>query len=608
MGSELFYDPVWTHTFTGTNGDDWNSTAWPTTTVDPNNSSGTIDIQGNEGSMTTPAVTSAYVSGVAQSTTEVGAAQLLFKFTGARQNTGNQWLYACIGSSGEVQDSADGRPASTYYLRIDTGSGETGSNDKVYRRKANNEVEMTDGGEGGNIQIVKKNISRPSTGDFWCKLRVETDEDGTVIFKGSQWGVAGTEPNSWQFVIVDSNPATISGGGLQFVTRNYNSSTGSSNAVDDVEYWDTSDNDHWEQYFDGPDGNSIITSNHGPDYLDATVATGGTMDYDDDQPNAIVIGDRCGKISHGTSSGDVGVRMYKGDGSAGASFLETANVYASCYFYRDAALGADHDIFTIDNPSNGAEVTARYVNSDSTLRLVVDGSVSGTFTTTFPADELIRIDLHANDVGSTNGTAEMRVFTGNDVHKDSTQVNATEYKTATGATLNGGSGLRGASVGMFGTGSTTTAALWVDALVVSTRGWPSPRAVGVSEVELGASEGNSSADTGAILGRATDIASIGGTGLSGIAAAEQFSTLDDTQIQLAGRSSGGASSGSSSGFSNTRRLLATGDMSCFGYALMTKAGVLQATGKYWNGSSWQAVDIKTYNATWGVAAIPSVTE
>lgn len=477
-GSILLYDPVFTDDFTGTNGDAPNSTKWPTVTVDPNNSSGTCDIQGNELNMTTPAATGAYVSMVAQSTTETGEGELLFKFAGARANTGNQWLYACLGSSGEVQDSADGRPASAYYLRIDTGSGETGNNDKIYRRKANTEIEMTDGADGANIQIIRKSISRPSTGDFWVRIRLETDELGTVIFKGSQWGVAGTEPSHWQFVVVDDNPATIAGGGLQFVTRNYNSSTGSDNSIDDVEYWDTSGNDHWEQYFDGTDGNSIVTSNWGPDHLDATVTTGGTMDYDDDQPDAIVTSSGCARINHGTSSGDVGVRMYKGDGSGGASFLETDNVYTSCYFYRTAALGADHDILTIDNPSNGAEVSARYINSDSTLRLVVDGSVSGTFTTTFPADELIRIDLHANDVGSSSGTAEMRVFTGSDVHKESTQLNSTEYKTATGATLNAGAGLRGSSVGMFGTSSTTTATLWADALVVSTKDWPAARAEG----------------------------------------------------------------------------------------------------------------------------------
>lgn len=205
------FEELWT----GTNGDAWNSTRWPTQTIDPNPpTTQEIDIQSNKGRLITGTEAPKYLSVVSNysATNMEGSVDLDFNSL----DTGNEWLYFCIKGSGEVQDAQDGRPVSAYYFRFWTGAadGSTPGVDSLYGRKSNV--------EGSSLDVIA-GTSRVANDPFRFMWRVEDDTPsaGTTRISHKRWDIGTqSDPGSWE-TVDDSSPGVLAGSGtFQLVARN----------------------------------------------------------------------------------------------------------------------------------------------------------------------------------------------------------------------------------------------------------------------------------------------------------------------------------------------------------------------------------------------------
>lgn len=217
-----------TDDFTGTNGDPWDSTKWPTqggasTVTDA------VDIQNNEGRLyagtsqggSWAAATAASITSLTDSTGEM---RIIPSTTGG--NT--EWLYVCIRSSGEQQSAQDGRPATTYYFRFLVNGASTQS--YLLRRLSNSEATL-------DSDILGTNASRNAAEPFYLKWEIEDDASvsGDTDIRYKMWDADGTEPGGWE-TLTDGSPGALYGtaGVFQLVGRNYTSTAYVDVQVDDV--------------------------------------------------------------------------------------------------------------------------------------------------------------------------------------------------------------------------------------------------------------------------------------------------------------------------------------------------------------------------------------
>ena len=217
--------------FTGTNGDSWDATNWPTTS-----SEGTvntdIDIQSNQGHFKAGTAQDDFVSMNASSDTSVVDSEGSIYIDPGATGSGNEWLYICLRSTGEQVASNAGRPATAYYFRFLVNGSSTQS--ILYRRLSNSEQQLD-----GDILAGHSNADRNAGEPFWLKWEIEDDASvsGDTDIRWKIWDADDSEPASWESY-TDANPGALydTAGILQLVARNYSTGGNVEAHVDDISF------------------------------------------------------------------------------------------------------------------------------------------------------------------------------------------------------------------------------------------------------------------------------------------------------------------------------------------------------------------------------------
>lgn len=183
-GIQIFSDD-----FTGTDDDSWDSTKWTTST-----SSGTADIQGNEGRLQFSGSSNARAAVVANHPDQSDM-EILFKARMAQTGTRGRF-HAALRHDGQWVDSGANFfiPNNGYGVRRDTD---------------NNAVSLFEYSAG--VGSLLGSFAGPDrTNDFWVRFRVTGTEQ-----KVKMWVDGASEPGSWDLEVTDSVHSS-GGSGLIF--------------------------------------------------------------------------------------------------------------------------------------------------------------------------------------------------------------------------------------------------------------------------------------------------------------------------------------------------------------------------------------------------------
>ena len=202
----------WSDNWTGTNGDAWSSTKWPTVGEDTDAST-VQDIQGNRGRTAVGPVNDEWTAGVAANETDTAAD---VEATGTVYLTDipthAAWLYLNFRSSGDIQTGAAGRPTDAYYFRVDVS---TQRNGRIFVRNSNTETQLV-----GDTQM-----GHTASTDFEFRAQVLT-EGSDVRLRMRTWDQGTTEPGTWDIehlhVSTDSGTRITTAGHFGYVHRNAN--------------------------------------------------------------------------------------------------------------------------------------------------------------------------------------------------------------------------------------------------------------------------------------------------------------------------------------------------------------------------------------------------
>lgn len=214
-----------TDTWTGTNGDNWDGTNWPTLTADPSGDA-TIDIQSNEGRLQAGvSFAPRYAAAVSSMVATNMEGQIKIHPIGAG-DTSSRWLYLCVKSSGDVQDGQDGRPADAIYFRFWMGQ-DTGP-DYIYNRQTNVE---------GSPVHTMSGTTRQAGDPFQFRWKVQDDTPvaGTTRVSYKRWDDGtGSDPGSWTDVDISSPGNNEGSGTFMLVARTINAGWVADARLDDL--------------------------------------------------------------------------------------------------------------------------------------------------------------------------------------------------------------------------------------------------------------------------------------------------------------------------------------------------------------------------------------
>lgn len=218
--------------WTGTNGDPWNATKWPTISSD-GSTNDTVDIQNNRGHFKIGTVTGEYFSANAAAASSLQDSNGIMQIQPSTVSAANKWLYVCFRSTGEQQTGQSGRPISAYYARFNMSNNDVGSNDFFYGRKGNT--------EGSSLFTLNNSQSRDAGDSFWFRWEIWDGATDVVNFRYKTWPTIDPEPSPWRDELdFDAAPGVLYGasGITQLVGRNYAGGNNIEEWVDNLEVTD----------------------------------------------------------------------------------------------------------------------------------------------------------------------------------------------------------------------------------------------------------------------------------------------------------------------------------------------------------------------------------